>query len=513
MSSTALARPRNILLDTATATKIVNNERAIYAHEVDGMQREKKVLLNGQPWNNAVLLLANIIMAGLFFYVTSLNASSVLPPEVAWAQPLVGGVSAIGAGCLMYGTNAIAYKLPTITDFTTKCMMWPAWISMLIISAVTSAFLALLLVNGADSKIDTARMSMAQASKVAGVETASVATATKQLDQWIMTGSDARTMRTEAIARRDDAQAMLMAWRQDTLDEWGQGSKAANRRMAPTHPEHAPLIAAVNRAQNDVDSAQGDIRLSDARVEEWTVKLAEAERTQRVALNRSSESTVTESSPWEETMSDMASMMGFFGLNFSGGAQFKATFAVFFALVLTLAPPFWSYQTGASVAPEVDAQASRMAEIDDLASEARSNYRGGGAGSRPSGVAASFTASTNDNGQGEASAPMAASETASMGSMVDLALGIADADPMLPCGLLQSRFDKLYSLNYDKVLKLLQDAEGKLIARTGEIAMKKRYGGNEDVAKMLKHVLFLEGHGEYAADGSIALFNPAEGSA
>ena len=511
MSSTALSRPRNMLLDTETSTRIVNNERKIYAHEIDGMQREKKALLNGQPYNNAVLLGANIIMAGLFFYVTSLNADSVLPPEVAWAQPLVGGVSAIGAASLMYATNAIAYKLPTIRDRRSAFMMWTAWLAMLIISAITSAFIALLLVNGADSKIDTARMSMEQASKVAGVETASVATATRQLEQWITNGSDARTMRTRAIERRDAAQAILLEWRQDTLDEWGQGSKAANRRMAPTHPEHAPLIAAVNRAQNDVDSAQDDIRLSDARVEEWTTKLAEAERTQRVALNRSSDTTVTESSPWEETMSDMASMMAIFGLNFVDGSQFKATFAIFFAMVLTLAPPFWSFQTGASVAPEVNAQASRMAEIDDLASEARSNYRGGGA--RHPGGAGGLTPLPVSAPSPDGVPAAATSETASMGSMVDLAMGISDPDPKLPCGLTQSEYDKLYSLNYDKVLKLQQDAEGRLIAHTGEIALKKRYGGGDKVAKMLKHFLFVEGYGEYTADGSITLYNPAEAAA
>jgi|GEM_PF-3713391 len=32
MSSTALSRPRNMLLDTETSTRIVNNERKIYAH-------------------------------------------------------------------------------------------------------------------------------------------------------------------------------------------------------------------------------------------------------------------------------------------------------------------------------------------------------------------------------------------------------------------------------------------------------------------------------------------------
>jgi len=320
----------------------------------------------------------------------------------------------------MYGTNAIAYKLPTIRDRRSAFMMWTAWLAMLIISAITSAFIALLLVNGADSKIDTARMSMEQASKVAGVETASVATATRQLEQWITNGSDARTMRTRAIERRDAAQAILFEWRQDTLDEWGQGSKAANRRMAPTHPEHAPLIAAVNRAQKDVDSAQDDIRLSDARVEEWTTKLAESERTQRVALNRSSDTTVTESSPWEETMSDMASMMAIFGLNFVDGSQFKATFAIFFALgsLPCLCPhrPLTAYPPPPH----------------------RKRLRWGAWSIWP--------------------------------------WELPIPTPNCP-------------------------------------AVSRRYGGGDKVAKMLKHFLFVEGYGEYTADGSITLYNPAEAAA
>lgn len=490
----------SIALDTASAERIVTNERAIYVHEVDGMQREKKVLLNGQPYNNAVLLLANIIMAGLFFYVTSLNADSVLPPDVAWAQPLVGGVSAIGAACLMYGTNAIAYKLPTITDTATKCMMWPAWISMLIISAVTSAFLALLLVNGADSKVDTARMTMEQAGKVAGVETASVITATKQLNTWIDNGSDARTLRVEAVKRRDAAQTNLTVWREATLLEWGQGSKPANRRMNPAHPEHAPLIDAVDRAQADIERAQADIFLSNTKVEEWTTKLASAETTQRAALARSSNTTVTDISPWDETMSDMASMMSIFGLNFTGGDQFKATFAVFFSLVLTLAPPFWSYQTGASVAPEVNKQAERMEKMSEAGKEMR---KSGAPGANGAGGA---------TGSGVVPGPVKSSsiaqDTDSMGGMVDIALGFSKGDKTLQCGLTQDDYDRLYRLNYEKVLKILEDADNNLVRHSGEGQIKKKYGGKENVAKMLKHVLVMEGHGEYAADGSVTLFNP-----
>jgi len=488
-----------ITLDTETSAKIVQAERTIYANEVHGMQREKKVLLNGQPWNNAVLLLANIIMAGLFFYVTSLNASSVLPDSIAWAQPLVGGVSAVGAGCLMYGTNAIAYKLPTITDTATKWMMWPAWISMLMISAVTSAFLALLLVNGADSKVDTARMTMEQAGKVAGVETASVITATKQLNAWIENGSDARTLRTEAVERRDAAQTNLTVWREATLREWGQGSEAANRRMNAAHPEHAPLIAAVNRAQADIERAQDDVSKSDAKVEEWTTKLAAAETTQRAALARSSNATVTEISPWDQTMSDMASMMGIFGLKFVDGNQFKATFAVFFSLVLTLAPPFWSYQTGASVAPEVNRQAKRMTNMAEAGKEMRKSGAPGGTGA----------GGTTGGGvvPGPAKSSSIAHETESMGGMVNLALGVSKGDQTLQCGLSQDDYDRLYRLNYEKVLQILDDAENKLVTHTGEGQIKKKYGGKENVAKMLKHVLVMEGHGEYAADGSVTLFN------
>ena len=518
---TALARPRTILLDTQSATEIVNDERKIYRHEVKGMQREKQTLLTGQPYNNAALLTANIIMAGLFFYVTSLNAGDVLPPEVVWAQPLVGIVCGLAAGCLMYAINAIAYKLPTIKDRKTAVMMWSAWIAMLIVSAITSAFIALLLVNGADSKVDGARMSMKQAAQVAGVETAAVATATRQLEIWSENAANARKDRSSAADRIEQAETDYKAWQRDTMARFGQGSADGNRRLRdPAHYEHKPHLDAIASAKADLATAKTAIATADARVAEWESKLATAQATQRAALDRSTDTTTTEMSPWEETMEDMAAMLKIFGLRFESGSQFKASFAVFFALVVTLAPPFWSYQTGASVAPEVDAQAQRMSEIDQLAVEARQSFRGGSTprlgGTATGGGAGGFAApapSAVSGAGGEGDAPMATSERASMGSMVDLALGIADPDPMLPCGLSQSRFDKLYSLNYDKVLKLLQDADNRMLSRTGEIALKKRYGGADDVAKMLKHVLFVEGYGEYAADGSISLFNPGEETA
>lgn len=497
-----------ITLDTETSTRIVNNERKMYAHEVDGMQREKKVLLNGQPYNNALLLGCNIVMAGLFFYVTSLNASSVLPPEVAWAQPLVGGVSALGAGSLMYGTNAIAYKLPTITDRKTAVMMWTVWLAMLIISAITSAFLALLLVNGADSKLDTARMSMEQAGLVAGVETASVATATTQLDTWAKNNAAARADRSQAATRLETVEADYAAWRKKTMLEYGQGSEIANRRLLnENHYEHAPHVAAVKSAKANLKRFAADVVASGGKVDEWTGKLETAENTQRIALNASKDSTVTTESPWEETMNDMASMMKFFGLHFTGGAQFKATFAVFFALVLTLAPPFWSYQTGASVAPEVNKQAARMTEIDDRAKEMRQSGASGAGG-----------AAGGAFGDGSGYVPSAVpeegashSETESMGNMVDLAMGIADVNPMLPCGLKQEDYNKYYRSNFDKVQRILDDAENKMLSHTGEIALKKKYSVGPSVAKMLKHVLVLENFGEYAADGAVILFNPAEG--
>jgi len=499
-----------ITLDTASAEKIVNSERAIYVHEVDGMQREKRVLLNGQPYNNAVLLLANIIMAGLFFYVTSLNASSVLPPSVAWAQPLVGGGSAIGAGCLMYGTNAIAYKLPTITDTATKCMMWPAWISMLMISAVTSAFLALLLVNGADSELDSARNSMNEANRVAGIETASVATATKQLDTWSDNNTTARASLAEAATDLAVLNAAYNAWRLETTQTHGQGSVAANRRLRDeAHYEHAPHIAAINTAKANLQRFDSAVTKSATKVEEWTTKLETAQAMQRTALTTTKDLTVSKESPWEETMNDMASMMSIFGLNFTGGDQFKATFAVFFALVLTLAPPFWSYQTGASVAPEVTKQAKRMGQIEEAGKEMRKSGAPGAGGS--SGTAGPIGGGGGGVVPGPAPTSTAAAETDSMGGMVDLALGISKGDQALQCGLTQADYERLYKLNYERVLRILEDAENRLVAHTGENQLKKKYGGRDNVAKMLKHVLVLEGHGEYATDGSVILFNPAAG--
>ena len=99
-----------------------------------------------------------------------------------------------------------------------------------------------------------------------------------------------------------------------------------------------------------------------------------------------------------------------------------------------------------------------------------------------------------------------------MGSIVDFALGLDEGNQTLPCGLTQERFEKLYTLNFDRVQRLQQDAEGKLLKAAGVGVLKSKYGGNDDVARMLKHVLFLEGYGEYATDGSISLFNPAEAS-
>lgn len=494
----------NILLDSETADRIVRNERKIYAHEVDGMQREKGALLNGQPYNNAVLLLANIIMAGLFFYVTSLNADSVLPASVSWAQPLVGGVSAIGAASLMYATNAIAYKLPTIKDRKSAIMMWSAWISMLIISAITSAFLALLLVNGADSRLDTARMSMAQAERIAGVETAAVLTATTQLGKWSENAATARADRSAAMARLATAEADYTKWQNDTMARFGQGSADGNKRLRDeTHYEHKPHIDAIASAKAAAATATADVTTADTRIREWETKLRSAEQAQAEALSRSNTLAVTEVSPWDETMADMASMMQLIGLNFEGGAQFKATFAVFFALVMTLAPPFWSYQTGAGVAPEVDRQAARMTEIDRRAKEARQSFTGGAGG---------FAAPSLGGVEAPAGPPGPAvtSETASMGSIVDFALGLDEGNQTLPCGLTQERFEKLYTLNFDRVQRLQQDAEGKLLKAAGVGVLKSKYGGNDDVARMLKHVLFLEGYGEYAADGSISLFNPVE---
>jgi len=351
---------------------------------------------------------------------------------------------------------------------------------------------------------------MEQAATVAGVETAAVATATAQLGKWSDNAATARTDRSTATARLEKAQLAYAAWRETTMQNWGQGSAEANRRLRdPAHYEHAPHLATIEDAKADLATAKASIRSADGHVNEWEGKLVTAEAAQREALRRSDRTTVSEQSPWEETMADMASMLGFIGLDLTGG-QFKAGFAVFFSLVLTLAPPFWSYQTGSSMAPEVEDQADRMAQIEEQAGEMRAGWRGGGKRT-PAASGAPMTAHAEASDPD--ARPLAASESATMGNIVDLAMGLGGGNETLPCGLSQARFEKIYALNYDKVLKLLQDAEGKLLAQTGVSALKKRYGGNDDVANMLKHVLFLEGHGEYGTGGSISLFNPAEGRA
>ncbi|MDY6981314.1 MAG: hypothetical protein SV201_15695, partial [Pseudomonadota bacterium] len=390
-------------------------------------------------------------------------------------------------------------------------MMWTAWIAMLGISAITSAFLALLLVNGADTARDTARLALVQAERAAGVETDAVQTATAQLETWSNNAARAREDYSRAGARLAEAETAYTDWQRATMERFGQGSADGNRRLNnPNHYEHKPYLDAIASAKADLAAVRSDLSTADRKVDAWESQVGAAKATQREAFDRSSATAATDASPWDETMADMAAMMALFGLTFESGSQFKAAFAVFFALVLTLAPPFWSYQTGVSVAPEVGRQATRMAQIDQRADEARKNFRfrNGTTSEARAGLAPSSFAGTD-----ETAAPMAKSETGSMGTMVDLAMGIADPDPVLPCGLTQTRFERVRALNYDKVLRLIEDAEGRLLAQTGVGALKKKYGGNDDVANMLKHVLFLEGFGEYAADGSITLFNPAEGTA
>ncbi|WP_018634414.1 hypothetical protein [Neomegalonema perideroedes] len=261
-----------------------------------------------------LLLINSYFAARAMFYFADLGGASV-----------VGGEALLGTGdrvfmvltaaSLIFAAHVLAVRLAMLTGLA-KLSGLVILAGLALYSIITSTLCIMLMMQGgveADAlKTDAYQLAKTQA------EAASA-----------RASSAARSV-TEGEGRVREAEAALSAWRAQVAATWEAGSAAYNRRQDPSHPEHAGLVSAIERARYDLSQSQA----------------AEAAATSAAPQALASmERAKTEGGG--ATSAVMASVARVFGTDTEG---FIFGFSVFVNILMELARLFLAFVTGRGIA-------------------------------------------------------------------------------------------------------------------------------------------------------------------